>query len=81
MYNRYPQRRKLKQWKRTTEICNSKTAPETYIYIQCVYIYMSHTEMPTKENSLRKTDNKTHFADPNMYHCLKQGQQNKQSIN
>lgn len=70
MYNRYPQRRKLKPWKRTTEICNSRTAPETYVYIH-VYIYMSHTDMPTKENSLRKTDTKTHFADPNMYHCLK----------
>ena len=48
----------------------------TYIYAcMCIYIYiciyMSHIEMPTKENSLRKTDNKTHFADPNKYHCLK----------
>lgn len=37
MYNRYPQRRKLKPWKRTTEICNSRTAPETYIYIYVTY--------------------------------------------
>lgn len=67
MYNSCLQRRKPKQWDRTTEIWNSRTALKIIYYIY--HILKGHNAYQGKFT--QKKNSKKHFTNPNMHHCFK----------